>query len=103
MPRQARNAPGGLIYHVLNLATGKELLFRHENDFAGLIRGLHETLERTPIRVRGYCLMSIRWRLVLWPRAEGQLARFMPRPARPTAECGSARDSDRLEAVRGCR
>jgi putative transposase len=51
MPRQARKAPGGLIYHVLNRAAGKETLFRSEKDFAGFLRGFHETLERTPIRV----------------------------------------------------
>jgi putative transposase len=79
MPRQARKAPGGLIYHVLNRAAGKETLFRGEKDFAGFIRALHETLDRTPIRVCAYCLMSNHWHLVLWPREEGELARFMQR------------------------
>jgi hypothetical protein len=31
MPREARNAPGGLIYHVLNRAAGKGDLFRHDS------------------------------------------------------------------------
>jgi hypothetical protein len=38
MPRQARKAPGGLIYHVLNRAAGKGDLFRHDKDFAAFIR-----------------------------------------------------------------
>ena len=79
MPRQARKAPGGLIYHVLNRAAGKEVLFRHERDFAGFVRGLHETLERTPIRICAFCLMSNHWHLVLWPKGDGELARFMQR------------------------
>jgi hypothetical protein len=38
MPRQARKAPGGLIYHVLNRAAGTGDLFRHDTDFAAFIR-----------------------------------------------------------------
>ena len=79
MPRQARKAPGGLIYHVLNRAAGKGDLFRHGKDFAAFIRALHETLERTPIRLCAFCVMSNHWHLVLWPEKDGELARFMQR------------------------
>jgi putative transposase len=79
MPRQARQAPGGLIYHVLNRAAGTGSLFRHEKDFAAFIRTLHQTLEKTPIRLCAFCLMSTHWHLVLWPREDGELARFMQR------------------------
>jgi putative transposase len=79
MPRQRRRAPGGLIYHVLNRAAGKRELFRHDGDFAAFIRTLDETLERFPMRVLGFCLMSNHWHLVLWPEKDGELARFMHR------------------------
>jgi putative transposase len=79
MPRQARRAPGGMIYHVLNRAAGKNMLFRHERDYAAFIRTLNETLERMPIRVCAFCVMSNHWHLVLWPREDGELGRFMQR------------------------
>ncbi len=31
------------------------------------------------MRVLGYCLMSNHWHLLLWPREEGDLSRFMLR------------------------
>ena len=79
MPRQARKAPGGLIYHVRNRAAGKGDLFHHEEDFAAFIRALAETLERNPIRLCAFCVMSTHWHLVLWPQEDGELARFMQR------------------------
>jgi len=46
---------------------------------AALIRALHETLERTPIRLCALCVMSNHWHLVLWP--EGQSAAEQRRDA----------------------
>ena len=79
MPRQARYAPGDVIYHVLNRAAGKMELFRHDADYAAFQRVLVETLERTPIRVCGYCLMPTHWHLVVWPQKDGELSIFMQR------------------------
>lgn len=79
MPRQARHAPGGLIYHVLNRAAGKMELFRHDADYAAFQRTFVDTLEQTPIRVCGYCMMPTHWHLVLWPRKDGELSQFLQR------------------------
>jgi putative transposase len=79
MPRQARHAPGGIIYHILNRAAGRMELFRHEGDYAAFVRTLAETIERIPMRVCGYCLMPNHWHLALWPQREGDLSRFMQR------------------------
>jgi putative transposase len=79
MPRQARHAPGGLIYHVLNRGAGRGELFDDAGDYAAFVRALAETLEHEPIRVLGYCVMGNHWHLVLWPQRDGQLARFMQR------------------------
>ncbi len=32
-----------------------------------------------PLRILGYCLMPNHWHLVLWPREDGELSRFMLR------------------------
>ena len=79
MPRIARIAPGGLIYHVLNRGVGNRALFRSRRDFEVFQRCLIETLDITPMRVLSYCVMSNHWHLVLWPQRNGDLAQFMLR------------------------
>jgi putative transposase len=79
MPRQARHAPPGLIYHVLNRGAGRQDLFNTPGDYAAFLRVFAEVLDDEPIRVCGFCLMSDHWHLVLWPQRPGQLARFMQR------------------------
>jgi putative transposase len=79
MPRTARIAPGGGIYHVLNRGVGKMKLFRGRRDYEAFQRCLLQAVELVPMRVLGYCVMSNHWHLVLWPREDGDLARFMLR------------------------
>ncbi|HEV2687558.1 MAG TPA: transposase, partial [Bryobacteraceae bacterium] len=79
MPRTARVAPGGVVYHVLNRGVGKMTLFRNRRDFAAFQRCLLDALVLEPMRVLSYCVMSNHWHLVLWPRRDGDLARFMLR------------------------
>src|SRR6185437_14936319 len=79
MPRTARIAPGGIIYHVLNRGVGKSTLFRSRRDFEAFQRCLVRTLDVAPMRVLAYCVMSNHWHLVLWPRNDGELAKFMLR------------------------
>ena len=77
MPRTARNAPGGLVYHVLNRANGRLRLFKKEDDFLAFERVLRLAHQRTPIRILDWCLMSNHWHLVLWPEKDGELTAFM--------------------------
>jgi putative transposase len=77
MPRKARRAPGGIIYHVLNRAAGRGELFRSDEDYASFVRVLDQTLRSTPMRVCAFCVMPTHWHLVLWPERRGDLARFM--------------------------
>lgn len=79
MPRYARHAPGGLIYHVLNRGVGRMTLFRNDRDYAAFARCVLDVLAEIPVPVCGYCLMPNHWHLVLWPSADGQLAKFMQR------------------------
>ena len=77
MPRQARNAPGGLIYHVLNRAVGRLPLLQKIGDFEAFERVLQEALGRRPVRLLAYCLMPNHWHLVVWPREDGDLSEFV--------------------------
>jgi putative transposase len=77
MPRTARNAPGGIVYHVLNRANGRLRLFRKEADFLAFERVLLLAHRRTPIRILDWCVMSNHWHLVLFPEHDGELTAFM--------------------------
>ena len=77
MPRTARLAPGGIVYHVLNRANGRLRLFKKDEDFEGFERVLLEAHRRVPIRILSWCLMSNHWHFVLWPKSDGELTRFM--------------------------
>ncbi len=79
MPRTARIAPGGGIYHVLNRGVGKMTLFRGKRDHEAFQRCLLLAMNAVPMRVLAYCVMSNHWHLVLWPRRDGDLAKFMLR------------------------
>ncbi len=47
MPRVARVAPGGLIYHVLNRGVGGKDLFKRPADFASFLQAIADTLRIT--------------------------------------------------------
>src|SRR3954454_25025382 len=78
MPRVARNAPGGIIFHVMNRANGRPHLFKKPQDFLAFEQVLIEAHRRVPgCRVLDWCCMGNHWHLVLWPRRDGELTAFM--------------------------
>jgi putative transposase len=79
MPRTARIAPGGFVYHVINRGVGKNDLFFKDGDYQAFEDVIQETLEKRPMRILSYCLMRNHWHLVLFPEGDGDLARFMQR------------------------
>jgi putative transposase len=76
MPRSARSAPGGLVYHVLNRGVARAALFEKPADYAAFLRVLAETLDRHPMRILAYVLMPNHWHFLLWPRHDGDLTAF---------------------------
>ena len=77
MGRPLRSDRAGFIYHVLNRANGRATLFRKESDYEAFERVLGAAHERTPIGVLAYCLMPNHWHLLLQPRRDGDLSRFV--------------------------
>lgn len=77
MPRPLRTAPGGFVYHVLNRANDKRRIFEHERDYLAFERVLAEVQERIPMRILAWCVMPNHWHLLLWPRKDGDLSRYM--------------------------
>jgi putative transposase len=76
MPRIARVAPGGFVYHVLNRANGRLRLFRKEADFLAFENVLLEAHQRHSIEIFAWCIMSNHWHFVVRPRRDGDLSRF---------------------------
>ena len=70
---------GGMIYHVRNRANFRSALFRkpaHYDDFLAIVK---ESLNSVPMRILAYCLMPNHWHWVLYPRADGDLSKFVQR------------------------
>ena len=79
MPRVARNAPGGLVYHCLNRASGRIKMFKKEEDYLAFEQVMKLAFEHVPIRILGWCIMPDHWHLVLWPRKADELTAFLRR------------------------
>jgi len=77
MPRARRQSPGGIVYHVLNRANGKQDIFRGLSEFKVFEKILAEGLKKIPMRLTAYCLMSNHWHLLLWPYNDGDLSKFI--------------------------
>ncbi len=77
MPRIARHAPKGLVYHALNRAVARLPLFRNEADYEAFERVVCEAHEKFPLQILAYCVMPNHWHFVLRPTKEGQLTAFL--------------------------
>ena len=75
--RPQRASAGGWIDHVLNRANAQSPIFETPEDFEAFERVLAEAVERTGIRLLAYCVLGNHWPLVVWPREDGELSRFV--------------------------
>ena len=55
MPRTARTAPGGVVFHVLNRANARARIFAKDRDYQTFEQIMAETTERVPVRILAYC------------------------------------------------
>src|SRR4051794_12259656 len=77
MPRQLRRLEPGMVYHVLNRGNGQRTLFSKDADFVAFLTALAQGLERYPVDLLAYCLMSNHWHLLLRPRTARALPELM--------------------------
>ena len=77
MPRLMREETGGLYCHVLNRGNGRARVFHDDVDYAGFIELLSAACDRVAMRVAAVCLMPNHFHLVVRPRADGDLGRWM--------------------------
>ena len=77
MPRTARASVGDMCYHVVNRGNARGEVYHKDEDYAAFVTLLGQACERLPMRVLAYCLMPNHFHLVLWPRGDGDLSRWM--------------------------
>jgi putative transposase len=68
-----------MIFHVLDRGNARDQIFHKDSDYAAFEKVLAETQEQISLRILSYCVMPNHWHLVLWPRRDGDLGRFMQR------------------------
>jgi len=52
-------------------------IFTKDEDFIAFETVLEEAVARTGTRLLSYCLMRNHWHLVVWPREDDELSRFV--------------------------
>ena len=77
MGRPLRAALGGYVYHVLNRANARLTIFEKDGDYEAFEKVLLQAVERTRTRLLAYCIMPNHWHLLVWPRHDGELSKFM--------------------------
>ena len=77
MGRPLRASEGGWVYHVLNRANARLPIFDKAEDYEAFERILAEGALRYDMRLLAYCLMPNHWHLLVWPKGDGDLSRFM--------------------------
>jgi REP-associated tyrosine transposase len=77
MGRVMRVDVGGMVYHALNRANFRSRLFQRDAHYQGFLDMVAESLQSVPMRILAYCLMPNHWHLVVYPRADGDLSRFL--------------------------
>ncbi|MBI2478223.1 MAG: transposase, partial [Planctomycetia bacterium] len=77
MPRPPRADDAGGLYHVLHRGNLRANMFRKEDDFLALERTRHEGLQRFQMELFSCQRMSNHYHLVLRPRIDGEMSRFM--------------------------
>ena len=77
MARKPRVTRANHVYHVMNRAAKRTLLFQNASDYLQFERTLESAVARMSMRILAYCLMPTHWHLLLWPRQDGEVSRFV--------------------------
>ena len=77
MSRAPRVDVGQEIYHIINRSNGRVSIFNTQKDYLHFERLLEEAKKLTDMRIIAYCIMPNHWHLVLYPKKDGDLSKFM--------------------------
>ena len=77
MARAPRVDVGNSLYHVINRANARLKIFFKEEDYRLFESVLVEGIEKYDVRLLAYCLMPNHFHLVLYPKQDGDVQKFM--------------------------
>jgi putative transposase len=77
MPRRLRRSLQGAVFHVMNRAVRRTILFETDSDYAAFIRVVCEALLRFKVRIISYSLMPNHWHLVVICESIKELSKCM--------------------------
>lgn len=77
MARTTRTDVGDYVYHVLNRANARVQIFDNDKDYQLFEIIMEEAKEKFDMRVLSYTIMPNHWHLVLYPKIDGDLAKFV--------------------------
>jgi len=77
MPRRLRRGLQGAVFHVMNRAVRRTILFETDADYNAFVRVVCEALLRFKVKIISYSLMPNHWHLVVICERIAELSRFM--------------------------
>ena len=77
MPRPRRADEAGGIYHALNRGNARATIFHKDEDYEAFERIVAEGLQRYQVQLFSYQWMPNHWHMVLRPRQDGEMSRFL--------------------------
>ncbi len=66
-----------MVYHVINRGNGRATVFHKDGDYESFEKLIDQACQRLPVEVFGHCLMPNHFHLVVRPRRDGDLSRWM--------------------------
>lgn len=77
MGRAPRVDIADIVYHVINRANARIQIFDTYDDYVLFEEILSKAKERINIHILAYCIMPNHWHLILKPKKDGDLSKFM--------------------------
>ncbi len=77
MPRRLRHTLQGAVFHVMNRAVRRTVLFENQADFEAFIAVVRDGLSRFNIKIIAYCLMPNHWHFVVICDRIAELSQWM--------------------------
>jgi len=77
MGRPIRTDVGGYVYHVLNRANARVTILNTEEEYRDFENILFEAIEKFKMRLTSYILMPNHFHLVLYPKHDDEIKKFM--------------------------
>ena len=77
MPRALRIHEAGFVHHVICRGNDRQNIFHHPQDFQSYQEFLDESRKLYPVKIYNFCLMTNHLHMLIEPRQEGHLSKFM--------------------------